>query len=260
MAGGIDLLPTELLLTIFAHLRKQDLANVRLTSKHLDDVVSQIYLESITIALRRQTLEDLESIIRHPALKKGVRRVTFDISQYDDSAKEKNEYAKRLIRSLQEELEGYLRYVCDHHASRRLVWIFRKHTCNKGALCSPARINDLQDWIKLCQGFPSGWGKNRRWLNRRALSIVNGYEHYCELAKDQTLLSRSEAHVQLLEKALENMPFVKSLRVVDLSNAISRSSITFDNRNGHNAFCLDRTLVTDPQRMAAFRLDRILLA
>lgn len=98
------------------------------------------------------------------------------------------------------------------------------------------------------------------WLNRRAVSISNGYERYCELAKEQTLLARSEAHARLLEKALENMPLVKSLEVVDLSKAISRSSITFDNRNGHNAFCLDRTLVIDPKHMAAFHLDKILLA
>lgn len=260
MATGISHLPVELLLKIFALLRKQHLAAVRLTSKHLNDVASQIYLDSITIALRRQTLVDLDTIIRHPVLKKGVRCVTFDISQYDDGKTVKEVYAQRLVAKLEEELEDHLRYACSHHQSKSLVRLFRRHTCKKGVLCNPERISDLQDWIKTCEWFSTGWTRNKPWFNRRAASIFDGYKRYCELAKDQKLLSQSQAHVRLLERVLENMPLIKSLRVVDLSKAVLRSSITFDNRNGHNAFCLDRTLIVDPLHMADFRLDRILLA
>lgn len=260
MTSGIYLLPVELLLVIFAPLSKQDLAALRLTSKFLGDVASQLYLGSITIALRRQTLVDLDTIIRHPGLKKGVRRVTFDISQYDDSATEKEVYAQKLKAKLEKELEGYLDNACNRHHSKLLMNVFHQYTCKKGVLCNPKRMSDIQDWIKLCEGLPTGWGKNRLWVTRRAASVFKGYERYCELAKDQKLLSQSQAHVRLLERALKHMPLVKSLRVVDLSNAILRSSITFDNGNGHNAFCLDRTLVVDPQHMAAFRLDNILLA
>lgn len=260
MESGIYLLPVEVLLAIFAPLRKQDLAAIRLTSKYLNDVASQIYLDSITISLRRQTLVDLDTIIRHPGLKKGVRRVIFDISQYDDSATKKEVYAQRLVLKLEKELEDHLYYACNHHNSKSLIRVFRKYTCKKGVLCNPERIHDLQDWIKLCEGFPTQSARNRLWPNRRAASISSGYERYCELAKDQKLLSQSQAHVRLLERALKSMPLVKSLRIVDLGNIILRSSITLDNRNGHNSFCLDRSLVADPQYMAAFRLDRILQA
>lgn len=260
MAAGIHLVPVELLLMIFAPLRKRDLAAVRLTSKHFSDVASEIYLDSITIALRRQTLVDLDTIIQHPGLKKGVRRVTFDISQYDNGEIEKEVYAQRLVAKLEEELEDHLHYACSHYHSNSLVRLFRRHTCKKGVLCNPERIYDLQDWIKTCEGFSTGWAKNKPWFTRRAISIFDGYKRYCKLAKDQKLLSQSQAHVRLLEQALKIMPRVNSLRVVDLSNAILRSSITFDNRNGHNAFCLDRTLIADPQHMADFRLDSILLA
>ncbi|MCJ1266177.1 hypothetical protein MMC22_006059 [Lobaria immixta] len=260
MASNMDLLPEEVLLEIFASLNKQDLAAVRLTSKHLDEVASQIYLDSITISLRRQTLVDLDTITRHPVLRKGVRRVYFDISQYDDRATRKEVYTERLLRKLENELGSYLSNACSHHRSKPLVRIFRKHTCKKGVLCDPERISDLQDWIKLCEELRTGWAADRLWPIRKASSIINGYSRYCELATDQKLLSQSETHVRLFERALENMPRVKSLWVVDLSNAILRSSVTFDNRNGHRAFCLDRTLVSNPHHMAAFRLDKILLA
>lgn len=101
MTSGVYLLPVELLLMIFARLRKQDLAALRLTSKHIDDVVSQIYLESDTIALRRQTLVHLGTIIWHPGLKRRVGRVTLDVSQFDDRATENEVYAQRLIARLE---------------------------------------------------------------------------------------------------------------------------------------------------------------
>lgn len=260
MANSLYLLPVEVLLAIFASLSKQDLAALRLTSKHLDEVASQNYLSSITISLHRQTLVDLDTITRHPGLRKGVRRVYFDISQYDDRATRKDVYAERLLGKLKDELESYLSYACSHHRSKPLVRIFRKYTCKKSVLCDPERIYDLQDWIKLCEELRTGWATNRLRLTRRASSIFNGYERYCELAADQKLLSQSETHVRLFERALKNMPLVKSLWVVDLSNAILRSSVTLDSRNGHSAFCLDRTLVSNPHHMAAFRLDKILVA
>ena len=259
MTGGIYLLPVELLLAIFTPLSKQDLAALRLASKFIGDVASQLYLDSITIALRRQTFVDIRAIIRHPELKKGVRRVNFDISQYDDKATEEEVYAQKLKAKLENELEGYLVNACDRHHSKLRRHVFHKHTCKRGVLCNPKRISDLQDWIKLCEGLPTAW-ENRLWVPRRAASIFKGYARYCELAEDQKRISRSEEHVELLEIALKHMPSVKSLEVVDLSNAISRSSITLDNGNGHNAFCLDRILVDDPKNMAAFRLDNILLA
>lgn len=261
MASGIYLLPVELLLMIFAPLRKRDLAALRLTSKHFEDVASQIYLDSVTIALRRQTLVDLDTIIRHPGLKRSVRRVTFDVSQYDDSVTAREVYAQRLVAKLEEELEIQMLYTCVHHNYRPLGRKLSRQPCKEGVLCSPKRILELQDWLKICEEFPAGRSRTRLWLTRRrAASIVHGYARYCEFAKEQKLLSQSQAHVRLLEQALKCMPRVNSLRVMDLSNAVLRSSITFDNRNGHNAFCLDRTLVIDPQYMAAFRLDRILLA
>ena len=260
MASGIYRLPAELLLAIFAPLTKQDLAALRLTSKHLEDIASQIYLDSVTIAVRRKTLVDLDTITRHPGLRKGVKRVYFDISQYDDRATNIEVYAKRLVAKLRDELRDYLRFTCKHHHFKLMVRMSRKYTCTKGLLCDPKRIYELQDWIKLCEGFPHRSIRNNLWLTRRDSSISNGYERYCELAKDQKLLEKSQTHVRLFEKALKHLPLVKSLWVVDLSSASMRSSITFDSRNGHSAFCLDRTVISDPKHMAAFHLSRILLA
>ena len=269
MALTLDSVPTELLDMIFGNLDQEDLVKVRLTSKYFDAISSRMLFRNVTIALRRQTLKNLENIMEHPVYRKNVRQITFNTSYYEDFADDQSKYVEKIAEELDKELKTHVLQACHYHrthmsnlATRVSAPIWYPPSCNNKASCNPKMILHLQSWISECRNFICGSESADFQRQRQAhVAIFRGQQRYLGFLEEQRHISESWEHVHVLERALTYMPQIESFRVAVLNYPRSRTSILFDNGHGHIGFCLDRAKTfPNPDYVIDFRLHQVLRA
>lgn len=233
---------------VFNNLNHDDLLDVRQVSRQLDECVSQLLFQRVTISLRRQTLENLQHVMIHPIYYRNVTRMTFNVCLYEDIKNDVLEYGRKIAEQLENELKILVHNACHHHrhhmsksALHEFPPIAYEPDCPHGELCNPKMILHLQSWIIECSNFAAGRPVNEN----TKTAITLGQKCHRKLWTEQKELSGSNKFFELVEQALTKMPKIESVRIAAFDYPL-RTSVLLDDGYNHVAFCLDRARLSRP--------------
>ena len=101
----MEKIPREIVKIIFQNLTQDDIANVRLVCKEWMEEASPLYLNSVTIALRRGSVDMLDLVAEHQLFRFGMKLLVLDIAEYQENlASYRQQYGNAIIKELMKEV------------------------------------------------------------------------------------------------------------------------------------------------------------
>lgn len=98
-------LPLEILRGCFTHLKhtRGDLQNLRLVSKRLHDISSELLIESTRVSITSESLLRLENLSYHSAFSKLITTVEINVSYFDVAiATDRGVFVSQCVKMLSE--------------------------------------------------------------------------------------------------------------------------------------------------------------
>lgn len=238
-------------------LGNRDLCSLRLTSKALNEIATDVLFHTYTIALRRHSLDTLLEISKHPFISKMVKEIVFDISRYNLATRE--EYGLALEFRLTREFFKYWVSACDNHRTK-IGYPRRSMECQYSTRCNIEKMVELKKITPGLKAFQRHTGNFSLFASPQAQAIERGYQRYCQLLKEQEIIAASDEHVDVLRKTLSSLPNAKILVICNIEIPTNRRSITTDYGPDHLAFCLERTNTSFEKDLAFLKVDKIMQA
>ncbi|KAI9794485.1 MAG: hypothetical protein M1835_006577 [Candelina submexicana] len=195
--GKLLILPPEILLNICQRLRKRDRKSIRLTSRYLGQLGSELLVDEVIVAANYRRLQVLEEIANHPVFRKHVIRIVFDISTLDCYSMSSAVSQGLLLRS---ELIGEDDQVVSHPEQNEEGSIAETNPWWLQALESLAETGNIveaQVPSAICRG------------------IMEGHRNHHQLYEDQAIIRDKEFDLIAFERALNSFPNVTAVILAD---------------------------------------------
>ncbi|KAI9698186.1 MAG: hypothetical protein M1836_004188 [Candelina mexicana] len=209
--GKLLNLPPEILLNICQRLRKRDLKSIRLTSRYLGQLSSELLVDEVIVAANYRRLQALEETANHPVFRKHVIRIVFDFSTLNyysmSSAVSQGLLLRSELLAEDDQVVPHLEQVEEASTVEIFPWWLQ-------AVESLAETGNTVE-----APVPSSIYRG----------IMEGHRNYHQLYEDQAIIRDKELDLIAFERALNSLPNVKA---VILADGVSRASST----SGVNSF------------------------
>lgn len=224
-------LPPELLSKIFCYLADRphvDVANLRLVCRSFVPISSPFLITTAVVADRLDTLEKLQTLLRHPYFSKYITHLVYDVSTYDETlATNPEEFASRTNKSFRTYHRHDINSVV--RSDRARLSALLEDSRNPSQDQSPDSSQDADSERSSPEDDDVGWDGPRviDQAREHALKQARGYTEYCRRVIAQTALRERRVVSQYFCLAFDRFPRLRHLSFADF-RSLSRNGESYN--------------------------------